>query len=165
MISCQQTQRNIDAFIRRDLAPRLHWQIAKHIDTCESCYAAYNQRKQLMFELKRVVPIMSSGKLPAFEEVWQATQAEKLRHTTSRYSMRYGMVMIFVTVLILLPFAVGKSNHVFAEPPTQPPPLVRITPDGAAATQASVLVAFDIQQTPVPARPPVTSTLDVISTP
>ncbi|MCA0453381.1 MAG: hypothetical protein LCI00_05350 [Chloroflexi bacterium] len=108
---------------------------------------------------------MSDGKPPAFEQVWRATQAEKTRRTTSRYSMRYGMVMLIVTVLVLLPFAIGKSNHVFAEPPTQPPPLVRITPDGTAATQESVSVAFDIQQTPAPARPPVTLTLDAISTP
>lgn len=165
MISCKQSQKHMSAYIQRNLPPQLQWQVSQHIHHCQNCYAVYLEEKRLITDLRRVVPKIGSGQPPAFERVWKATQAASVRRSPPQYSLRYGMAMLVITFLLLIPFAMGKGNQVFAEPPTQPAPLVRVTPNGTAAIQEGVSVAFEIRQTPAPARPPVTLPVDAISTP
>jgi hypothetical protein len=165
MISCKQCQKHVMGYIQRDLEPQLNWQVSQHIHQCENCYAVYQEEKRLLADLRRVVPKIGNDQPPAFERVWKATRAASVHRSTPQYSLRYGMAMLIVTFLLLIPFAIGKGNQVFAGPPTQPAPLIRITPNGTAATQEGVSVAFEIQQTPAPAHPPVTLPVDAISTP
>ncbi|MBI1278027.1 MAG: hypothetical protein GC179_07860 [Anaerolineaceae bacterium] len=113
----------------------------------------------------RTIPIINSGRPPTFDRVWAAARLDAVRRTSNYYPLRYGMAMVAITILLLIPFALGRSNQVLAEPPTQPAPLLRVTPNGTVATEQGVSVAFEISQTPAPAKLPVTLHLDVISTP
>ena len=165
MISCKYCQKHIVAYINHDLSPRMRNQVARHLDRCEVCYALYLQHKQTTHELCRIMPLVGDNPPPSFDRVWAAARLDAARRTTNYYPVRYGMVMLAVTLLILFPFALGRTNQVLAEPPTQPAPLLRVTPNVTAATEEGVAVAFEISQTPAPAKVPSTSSLNAISTP
>ncbi len=166
MISCKQCQDHLVGYVHHELSPTLHRRVSEHLDGCESCYAAFLEHKRSVSELRRVIPMVSSGRPPSFERVWAAASADAVRRTSNYYPLRYGMVMLAISVLLLMPFAFGRTSQVLAEPPTQPAPLLRVTPSVTAATDTGVAVAYKISQTPAPAKLPSTSLpIDVISTP
>ena len=165
MISCKQCQKHLVAYINRELSPKLCDQVAQHLDHCETCYPIYLQHKRTTYELRRTMPLVGNARPPTFDRVWAAARLDAARRTTNYYPLRYGMAMLAITVLLLIPFALGRTNQVLAEPPTQPAPLLRITPNGTAATEDGVSVAFEISQTPAPAKLPSTLPLNAISTP
>jgi len=165
MISCKHCQKHLVTYIHRELPPKLHRKVSEHLDRCETCYALYLEHKRMSTELSRIVPTISAGKPPAFDRVWAAARLDAARRTSNYYPLRYGMAMVAITLLLLIPFALGRSNQVLAEPPTQPAPLLRVTPLVTVATEEGVSVAYEISQTPAPAKLPSTLHLDVISTP
>lgn len=165
MISCKQCQKHLVAYINHELSPKMRNQVAQHLDQCETCYPIYLQHKRANSELQRVLPLVGNNRPPAFDRVWAAMRLDTARRTTNYYPLRYGMAMLAITILLMIPFALGRSNQVLAEPPTQPAPLLRATPNVTAATEDGVSVAFEISQTPAPARLPSTLPLDAISTP
>ncbi len=165
MISCKQCQRHLVTYIHRELSPKQHRKVAEHLDHCETCFALYLGHKRMANELRRVVPLVGNGRAPTFDRVWAAARLDAARRTNNYYPLRYGMAMLAVTFLLLIPFALGRTNQVLAEPPTQPAPLLRVTPNVTVATEEGVSVAFEISQTPAPAKVPATLHLDVISTP
>ena len=165
MTSCNQCQKHLIAYISHELPPKVRDKVARHFDQCESCYALYLQHKRTSNELQRVMPLVGNSRPPTFDRVWAAARLDAARRTSNYYPFRYGMAMIAITVLLLVPFALGRTNQVLAEPPTQPAPLLRVTPNVTAATEEGVSVAFEISQTPTPAKIPSTLPLDAISTP
>jgi len=165
MISCKQCQKHVIGYINHELSPKLRDQVAKHLDQCEFCYSLYLQHKRITNELNRVMPLVGNYRPPSFERVWNATRLDAARRTSNYYPLRYGMAMVAITVLLLIPFALGRTNQVLADPPTQPAPLLRLTPNVTAATDEGISVAFEISQTPAPAKMPSTLTLNAISTP
>jgi len=165
MISCKQCQKHLIGYINHELSPKTRDQVARHLDHCEVCYQIYLEHKLATRELRRVMPLVGNNRPPAFDRVWAAARLDAARRTTNYYPLRYGMAMLAITILLLIPFALGRTNQVLAEPPTQPAPLLRITPNVTAATEEGVSVAFEISQTPTPAKLPATLPLDAISTP
>ena len=165
MISCKQCQKHLVAYINHELSPKLKDQVSKHLDHCETCYPLYLQHKRVAYELHRVMPLVGNYRPPTFERVWKAAQLDVARRTSNYYPLRYGMAMLAITVLLIIPFALGRTNQVLADPPTQPAPLLRVTPNVTAATDEGVSVAFEISQTPAPAKLPSTLPLNAISTP
>jgi len=165
MISCKQCQKHLVAYINHELSPKMRNHVSQHLDRCETCYALYLQHKQVTYELRRTLPLVGNNRPPAFDRVWAAARLDAVRRTTNYYPLRYGMAMLAITLLLLIPFALGRTNQVLAEPPTQPAPLLRVTPNVTAATEEGVSVAFEISQTPAPAKLPSTLPLDAISTP
>jgi len=165
MISCKHCQKHLVAYINHELSPKMRNQVSQHLDQCEACYALYLQHKQVTYELRRVLPLLGKNRPPTFDRVWAAARLDEARRTTNYYPLRYGMAMLAITLLLLIPFALGRTNQVLAEPPTQPAPLLRVTPNVTAATEEGVSVAYEISQTPAPAKLPSTLPLDAISTP
>ena len=165
MISCKQCQQHLVGYVNHELSPKMRDKVARHLDECEACYVVYLQHKRTATELRRVMPLVGNHRPPTFERVWAAARLETVRRTSNYYPLRYGMAMVAITILLLIPFALGRTNQVLAEPPTQPAPLQRVTPNVTAATEEGVSVAFEISQTPAPAKIPSTSPLDAISTP
>jgi hypothetical protein len=165
MISCKQCQKHLVSYMNHQLSPKMRNNVARHLDECEACYVIYLQYKRTTTELRRVMPLVGSYRPPTFEQVWTAARLETARRTSNYYPLRYGMAMVAITILLLIPFALGRTNQVLAAPPTQPAPLLRVTPNVTAATEDGVSVAFEISQTPAPAKIPSTLPLDAISTP
>jgi anti-sigma factor RsiW len=165
MISCNQCQKHLIAYSSHELSPKMRAKVAQHLDHCESCYALYLQHKRTSSELRRVMPLVGNRRPPTFDRVWAAVRLDASRRTSNYYPLRYGMAMIAITVLLLIPFALGRTNQVLAEPPTQPAPVLRVTPNVTAATEEGASIAFEISQTPAPAKIPSTLALDAINTP
>lgn len=166
MMTCKQCQNHVVRYVHNELPPSLFRRVAQHISQCETCYRIYIEHRGLANELRHVVQLANTGRPPSFERVWAASQAEALRRTSNYYPLRYGMFMLGISILLLVPFAFGGSNQVLAEPPTQPAPLLRTAPNVTPPTDNGIAVAFEISQTPVPAKlPSISLPLDVISTP
>jgi predicted anti-sigma-YlaC factor YlaD len=165
MISCKRCQQLVVGYIHHELSPKQKRRVAEHLDHCESCYALYLGHKRVANELRHDIPLVGDGRPPSFDRVWTAVRIDAARRTSNYYPLRYGMAMIAITLLLLIPFALGRTNQVLAEPPTQPAPLIRVTPNSTVATEEGIAVAYEISQTPAPAKIPVTLHLDVVSTP
>lgn len=165
MISCKHCQKHLVTYIHRELPPKQHRKVAEHLDHCPICYALYLEHKRMANDLGRVVPTINAGRPPTFDRVWAAVRLDTARRTSNYYPLRYGMAMVAVTLLLLVPFALGRSSQVLAEPPTQPAPLLRVTPYSTVATEEGVSVAYEISQTPAPVKSPATLHVDAISTP
>lgn len=171
-MSCKHCQKHLIAYIQRELPPAKRRTIARHLDTCATCYPIYREQLRMSSELTQFVPLVGQGKPPSFEKVWAATRLDTRagrRFSSTTYSMRYGVVMLMITLMVLLPFAVGKHGSAFASPPTQPAPLLRLaTPISTETHSPGLTVAFQQDGTPAPIR--LQSTLtpllpDAISTP
>lgn len=165
MISCKHCRKHFIAYINHDLSPKVRGRVAQHLDQCEACYALYSYHKRATNDLGRTMPLVGNHRLPPFDRVWAAVRRDATSRSNQYYPLRYGMAMLAITFLLLIPFALGRTNQVLAELPTQPAPLLRATPDVTTATEEGVSVAFEISQTPAPARLPSTLLLDAIRTP
>ena len=170
-LSCNQCQKHLVAYIQHELPSVTRQRVARHLDTCSNCYRAYIDQQHLSRDLSNVVPLMGAGKPPAFEQVWAATRTDTRsgrRFSSATYSVRYGVVMLVVTLVLLLPFAMGKRVSTLASPPTQPSPLIeRATPNSTDTINAGVAVAFQVNETPAPKLLSTLTPLlpDAISTP
>ena len=144
-LSCNQCQKHLIAYIQHELSSVTRQRVARHVDTCSNCYRAYVDQQRLSRELHQAVPLIGQGKPPAFERVWAATRLDTRsgrRFSPAAYSVRYGVVMLMVTLVLLLPFAMGKRVSTLASPPTQPSPLLerRFRPRSPSARKAHVWV-------------------------
>lgn len=171
MMSCNQCQKHLLAYIHHELLLVTRRQVARHLDTCTQCYQIYMEQHRLTRELQHVAPLIGQGKPPSFERVWAAarmdTRAGRGAHSAG-YTMRYSLVMLAVTLALLLPFAMGRRNYTLASPPTQPAPLLQhATPSTTASLDAGLSVAFQINETPAPKLLSTLTPLlpDAISTP
>lgn len=166
MITCRECQKHLIAYLHRDLPAWGTRQVAAHLDHCPACRFQYERERQLADELRHIVPSLGQQvRPPAFDQVWAAMRRDPMRPLGSQYSLQYGMAMLVVTLLLLIPFALGKSHYVLAAPPTQPPPLVRVTATGTETTARNVSLVARINQTPAPAQLPSTVHIDTLSTP
>ncbi|MBZ0285978.1 MAG: zf-HC2 domain-containing protein [Anaerolineae bacterium] len=172
-IQCGECRSHLAAFIQGDVSPLLRRRIARHIDHCPACYNVYLQELDLMRDLKRSVPLIGNGHQPSFDAIWSEIQSEivKPKPGLPRFHMRYGLAMLALVMVFLVPLSMGNQHLTLASPPTQPSPLVqRATPNstepGAAETPVSVSFLTD-ESLVTPEAPQRTAgpSLDVISTP
>jgi hypothetical protein len=127
--------------------------VARHLEDCERCYAAYLQQLDLTRELEQVVPFVGADYRPDFKRVWAAMQAATVRpHPSPRLqSLHYGLAALIVAALFFIPLTFGGSDLTFASPPTQPAPLTaRATPDGTQPIEGTA-VAMHIESDATPA--------------
>jgi hypothetical protein len=172
-IHCGECRLHLVAFLHGDVSPLLRRQIARHIDHCPDCYGLYLQELDLMRDLKREVPRIGAGHQPRFDQVWAAIQQDivKPKPSLPRFDMRYGLAMVALMLVFLVPLTMGNPKLAFASPPPQPIPLTQhATPSGTepGAVETAVAISFLTDQSQVtPEAPQQTSgpSLDVISTP
>src|SRR4051794_29255149 len=103
MISCNHCQKHLVTYVHRELSPKQQRRVAEHLDLCETCYALYLEHKRIANELARIVPTIGSGRPPAFDRVWAATRLDAARRTSNYYPLRYGMAMVAITLVLLIP--------------------------------------------------------------
>jgi anti-sigma factor RsiW len=172
-INCGDCRSNLVAFLHGDVSPLLRRRVARHLDHCPSCYRLYLQELDLMRDLKHEMPLIGAGHQPNFDQVWAAIQHDilKPKRTVPRFHMRYGLAMLALVLVFLLPLTTGNQNLTLAAPPTQPAPLAEhATPSGTAlgTTETAIAVPSQTDQSQVtPEAPQQTSgpSLDVIRTP
>jgi len=172
-INCGDCRANLVAFAHGDGSPLLRRRVARHLDHCMACYDLYRQELDLKRDLKREVPRIGAAHQPNFNQLWAAIQQDitKPRPSAPRFHMRYGLAVVALALVFLLPMTMGGQRMLLAAPPTQPIPLTqRATPSGTApgALETPVAVYFltDLSQvTPEAPQQTAGPSLVVISTP
>lgn len=156
MMHCWKVQSRLVAYIHAELEPQERHQVARHLEDCERCYAAYLQQLGLTRELEQTVPLMGAGHRPDFRRVWSAVQTEAVRvRTASRpESLHYALAALIVAALFVIPLTFGGNEFTFALPPTQPAPLMaRATPGGTLSIKGTAVVLHvGADMTPEPRR-------------
>jgi anti-sigma factor RsiW len=171
-LSCHQCQSHIVGYIQRTLPPDMRREVGAHLDTCQVCYAHYQEHLQVERDLQHYVPRLGVRTSPAFINVWRAMhQPLRPRQTTSQVTMRYGMVLVTAICILVVPFFINRHHLAAAAASTQMVPVsARITPNQPitlTSTRVAHVMPLDVQQTPEPQTVMVTgpSLDDVISTP
>src|SRR5687767_15006149 len=130
-IHCGECRLHLVAFLHGDVSPLLRRQVARHLDHCPDCYGLYLQELDLMRDLKREVPRIGAGHQPRFDQVWAAIQQDIVKPSMPRFHMRYGLAMVALMLVSLVPLTMGNTKLAFASPPPQPIPLTQhATPSG-----------------------------------
>ncbi len=161
MVNCRECRSNLVAYLHRELSPARRREIALHLDTCQGCYAAYIEQRDLSHELAQILPRLGNASAPHFERVWNAFQAERAggRTPDAAYPARYGLAALLFMLALLFPWSLNRGEIIMAAPPTQPSPALQtITATPGVARPAAV------SQTPG-AAPHQAPLVDATSTP
>jgi hypothetical protein len=173
-ITCGECRSHLVAFLLGDVSPLLRRRVARHLDHCEACYVLYLRELDLMRDLKHEVPLIGAGHQPHFDRIWAGIQQDvvKSKPIVPRFQVRYGIAMLALVLVFLVPMTMGNGNLAWAAPPTQPVPLTQhATPSGTApgteeTTAPITLFSTDQSQVTPEAPQHVTGpSLDVINTP
>ena len=164
MSDCRKCQHDLVAYIHHELSPARRQRVAKHLDTCNTCYALYLQHQRLARQMKQDVPLIGQGHRPAFERIWAGIQQEVPRSAFKTYSTRYSLAAVVVMLMLIVPMTMGNGNIPAASPATQPAPLVaQMTP---SVTESNTINSLEISLTPEAKPPKINApSLDAISTP
>jgi len=139
--ACRYCRAHLDAYVAGELALPARRRVAAHLDQCAACYAVYAQRREVVRELQRSLPMVGYANPPDFGQVWLNVQQEMPRG--SGYSIQYGLAALLLLVLLLVPFTMGHRD-IAAALPTQPAPHQLDgdqTPDRAGARAKAVTTA------------------------
>lgn len=172
-INCGECRSHLVAFLHSDVSSLLRRQVSRHLDQCPACYGLYMQELDLMRDLKREVPHIGAAHQPRFDQVWAAIQQDivKPKANMPRFDFRYGVAMVALMMVFLVPFTMGNQSLALASPPPQPLPLTQhATPSGTdpGIVETAVAVSFltdESQVTPEAPQRTAGPSLDVISTP
>lgn len=156
MMHCWKVRSRLVAYIHGELQPHERHLVARHLEDCETCYAAYLQQLELTRELEQVVPFVGADYRPDFKRVWAAMQSETIhsRSAPRLQSLHYGLAALIVAALFFIPLTFGGNEVTFASPPTQPAPLtVRATPGGTQPIEGTAVAMHIVADvTPEPRR-------------
>jgi predicted anti-sigma-YlaC factor YlaD len=159
MFSCKQCQKYLVAYIQRELKPAVQWRVARHLDRCKSCYQLYREHQQLTQDLRQTVPLIGNGYKPSFESL---RVSKRYSQPPQFYALRYGLAVVVVVLMLIIPLTIGRPGLTLAAALTQPAPhTLAATPNNPAIIAT---VAFNVNQTPEPLPREIPS-LDVINTP
>lgn len=136
---CRYCRANLDAFLDQTLAPRGRRRVARHIDSCPTCYDAYTRRRELWRELQQNIPLVGRSHTPDFERMWQAVRVEIPRPQTRRAQYRYGFVALLLLLALFVPFTMGNHELTWAVP-VPPVPEVEASTETPASTDSPKLV-------------------------
>jgi anti-sigma factor RsiW len=149
-ITCDDCQAHLLTYLHNDATPLMRRRVARHLDHCEACYTLYQQELQLMRELKRAVPHIGAGNSANFDRVWRGIQAEIRQPSGPRFQMRYGLAMLALILVFLVPMTMGNQNLSLTALPPPAPIAALVTPDLTAPSKETTvaLLLNEYQTTP-----------------
>ncbi|MCB9453394.1 MAG: zf-HC2 domain-containing protein [Anaerolineaceae bacterium] len=125
-MACEHNTHLITAYIQGELPSIVRLRFARHLNTCETCYAAYRRELDLMQELTQTMPRIGAAQQPDFKRVWTAVEAELSQPTPrqrfAHFQTRYGLAALLFALALIVPLTMGNSEVTWASPPTQPAP-------------------------------------------
>ncbi len=166
MTSCHDCRSSLIAYVHHELSADRRREIARHLDRCPECYAAYVEERDLAQDLIQIVPRLGEAGAPQFEQVWRALQSQPALDSPAGevlYPARYGLAALLLILALLFPWSLSRGEIMLAAPPTQPSPVtqtITATPSVARAT----VMAVALHQTPK-AAPHSVPLLSATSTP
>lgn len=139
-LMCRYCRANLDAFMDRALTPRARRRVARHIDSCPSCYEVYTLRRELRRELQQAIPLVGRGHTPDFERIWGAVRVEIPRPSGRQAQFRYGFAALLLLLALLVPFTMGNHELTRAVP-VPPVPYTDVSNETPASAEEPQLVA------------------------
>ena len=166
-MDCRFCEAHLVAYINSQLSVNARSRIARHIDECESCYAAYMNERDMARELEMRVPLVGTnvgiGTNAAFARMWSAVQAEippSPAPVTSMgwrwsYQLRYSLAALVFMLALLLPWTM-EQHKIGLSLPIPPEPSLAIERGTPAPVVAVALFSnTNFEATPTPgARTP-----------
>jgi hypothetical protein len=136
--------------------------VARHLDHCETCYILYQQELDLMGELEGIVPQIGVGNGANFDRLWSDIQDEIRQPSAPRFQMRYGLAMMALILVFLVPMTMGNQNLSLTTLPPPAPIAALATPDLTAPSKQTTvaLLLNEYQTTP---EAPVGTTAPAVS--
>jgi anti-sigma factor RsiW len=158
MLKCRYTRARIPALINQELPVNARRYVARNLDECPRCRADYEQQKRLQQQLQRDMPLLGQPDKMQLNRIRSkvladlAPQPPEPVRVARRPLYMYGLVMVVLVALTLLPLAAAGSA-VKAAVPHQPSPrhgANNSTPSVAAAIlePTRVAAAFAVQTAP-----------------
>lgn len=135
MITCRVCREHLPGYIARELSHAARSQVAAHIQTCDTCYAAYVKQRELGGELARTLPALG-GAHPRLDQIWAGVQADMRqpkRQPIRQEQARYSIAVLLLVIALLLPWSMRSSAFTLPTPPT---------PAGLATPSTPVAAVF-----------------------
>ena len=159
-------------FVSGDLSEAARRRVGRYIDECEACHREYIRHRDFAQKLERNLPALGAPKRQRLDELWTSLQGELqapakqnawLRDFASanRLQFSYGLVMLAISILLLLPIAVGFHATLSKVDLPRVPQVVNIesTPDTLMAEAPMIMATAQprwrgfaprLQNTPAP---------------
>ncbi|MBC7809978.1 MAG: zf-HC2 domain-containing protein [Burkholderiales bacterium] len=135
-MDCRFCEAHLVAYLNGQLSAKARSRIARHVDECESCYAAYMNERDMSRELERRVPLVGAnvgmGTNAAFARMWSAIEIEiptspaPAASTGWRwsYQLRYSLAALVFMLALLLPWTMEQHKIGLSLPIPPEPSLV-----------------------------------------
>lgn len=149
-------KKRMTAFVHRELSTTSRRLVAREIDDNPARYKQYIKERDIAQELERRLPAFGKPEAQTLNRVWQQVQAEIappptpyrsfLRpQLTFKYGFGYGLVALFVVMILSLPVALS-GHHAYAAIgiPEQPSPAVilnDLTPEKTLTVAVPTVIA------------------------
>lgn len=153
-------------YLSGDLSDTTRRRIARYIDECEDCYNEYIRQRNLANQLERELPSFGRPTEQKLDNMWAAIQTELAAPTTKSSSMLtyrprkrqtwgYGVVMILVAMMLLIPLAIGYHASVSPVPLPPRPQTVEVVKTPTTVADNHQVILASITQPGVPLHVPL----------
>lgn len=148
-------------YLSGDLPDTTRRRIARYIDECQDCYDEYIHQRNLANRLERELPVLGRPSATALDNIWSAIQADLATDTPQssmltyrpqkRQTWGYGLVMLMVAMMLLIPLVIGYHASVSPVPLPPRPQTAEIvkTPTTIAENQRVVLASITQPSVPL----------------
>ncbi|MFO7320528.1 MAG: zf-HC2 domain-containing protein [Chloroflexota bacterium] len=164
-LTCTQCQPKLLAYVHNQLADSDRRRVARHLNDCPVCYAAYLAQREVAQELAGTIPSIGLPDSLQLNRMWLAIQSDMNRpRTIPRPQLaRMGVACLVFVLALLLPWSLDKQQVALAVPPPPRAPVVTaslnvtaspesgrraLPPTAAASSTEAVIPAAKTPDTP-----------------
>jgi anti-sigma factor RsiW len=126
------------AFVNHELPSETRRRVARYIDECPKCYAEYRWQQAIHAELSSQLPAFGRPSSPQLDRIWTGVYRELSAPSAPparpQSQMRYGMAVLTITLVLMLPMFLKYQGQVAPLTVTQPTPYETLV---AAVTDTS----------------------------
>lgn len=128
-LTCHQCQPKLLAYVHHQLSDRASRRVARHLNDCPLCYAAWLEQRDLARDLAQSLPALGRPDAPQLGRVWLAIQADMARpRAVSRPPLaRFGVACLVFVLALVLPWSLDKQQVALAVPSQPPAPALTAT--------------------------------------
>ena len=119
--TCHHCQQHLVAYINNEASPKVRKRVATHLQTCETCYAAYIRERDTAQQITQELTLFAQADKTQLNNIWASVQAELDTPTPKRYTFskewQRGLVLVALAVICVLPWSLSVGN--FTSPTLQ----------------------------------------------
>lgn len=153
-------------YLSGDLPDTTRRRIARYIDECDDCYNEYIQQRNLANQLERELPVLGRPSATKLDSIWASIQSELETPTQTssdmlmirpqkRQTWTYGLVMLMVAFMMMVPLAIGYHASVSPVPLPPRPQVIEIVKTPTTIADNNQVILASITQPGIPLRMPL----------